>query len=143
MTLYTALTIVHVLAAMLWLGHMFVWSLIAGPALRRVEPAATSEMLRERSLFLGALGWPALIVLVPTGLYLLHVRGLDVVELVTLGFLDRPDGHAILVKLLLVLWMIVYQAVWGHRRAPIAVYVNMLAALVILGASVVIVRGWA
>jgi hypothetical protein len=38
--------------------------------------------------------------------------------------------------------MIVYQIVWGHRRAPVAVYVNMLAALVILGASVVIVRGW-
>lgn len=143
MTLYTALTIVHVLAAMLWLGHMFVWSLIAGPALRRVEPPATADMLRERSLFLGALGWPALIILVPTGLYLLHYRGLDIGELLTLGFLDRPDGYAILVKLLLVLWMIAYQIVWGHKRAPIAVYVNMLAALVILGASVVIVRGWA
>jgi uncharacterized membrane protein len=142
MTLYTLLAIVHVLAAMLWLGHMFVWSLIAGPALRRVEPAATADMLRERSLFLGALGWPALIVLVPTGLYFLHFRGLDIGELVTLGFLDRPDAYAILVKLLLVLWMIVYQIVWGHRRAPVAVYVNMLAALVILGASVVIVRGW-
>jgi uncharacterized membrane protein len=142
MTLYTLLAIVHVLAAMLWLGHMFVWSLIAGPALRRVEPAATADMLRERSLFLGALGWPALIVLVPTGLYLLHFRGLDIGELVRLGFLDRPDAYAILVKLLLVLWMIVYQIVWGHRRAPVAVYVNMLAALVILGASVVIVRGW-
>jgi hypothetical protein len=99
-------------------------------------------MLRERSLFLGALGWPALIVLVPTGLYFLHFRGLDIGELVRLGFLDRPDAYAILVKLLLVLWMIVYQIVWGHRRAPVAVYVNMLAALVILGASVVIVRGW-
>ncbi len=143
MALYSLLAIVHVLAAMLWLGHMFVWSLVAGPALRRIEPVATAELLRERSLFLGALGWPALAILVPTGLYLLHVRGLDPGELVTLGFLDRPDGHAILVKLLLVLWMIVYQIVWAHRRAPVAIYVNMLAALVILGASVVIVRGWA
>ena len=37
--------------------------------------------------------------------------------------------------------MIVYQTVWGHRRAPIAIYFNMLAALIVLAASVVLVRG--
>ena len=70
----------HLLALTLWLGHMFVWSLIIGPALKRVEPAETAELLRESSLFRGGLGWPALAILVPTGLYLLelsrnHARG--------------------------------------------------------------------
>jgi hypothetical protein len=46
------------------------------------------------------------------------------------------------VKLALVLAMVIYQAVVGHRRAPIAIYLNMLAAVLIVAASVLIVRGW-
>ncbi|HMR30226.1 MAG TPA: hypothetical protein PKA13_05385 [Geminicoccaceae bacterium] len=143
MTLYGLCITLHLLAMSLWLGHMLVWSLFAGPALKAIDPPATAEMLRERSVYLGALGWPALAVLVPTGLYMLHYRGIGLGDLVTLSFLDMPGGGAIGLKLLLVLWMILYQAVWGHHRAPIAIYVNMAAALVILAASVVIVRGWA
>jgi uncharacterized membrane protein len=143
MTLYGLCITLHLLAMSLWLGHMFVWSLFAGPALKRVDPPATAEMLRDRSVYLGAFGWPALAVLVPTGLYMLHWRGVGPVDLLTLSFLDAPGGWVVGVKLLLVLWMILYQAVWGHHRAPIAVYFNMLAALIILAASVVIVRGWA
>ena len=30
----------------------------------------------------------------------------------------------------------------GHRRAPIAIYFDMLLALIVIGTSVVIVRGW-
>jgi hypothetical protein len=46
------------------------------------------------------------------------------------------------VKLTLVGAIIVYQAVCGHRPASIAVYLNMLAALGIIAASVLLVRGW-
>ena len=143
MTLYRLCITLHLLAMSLWLGHMFVWSLCAGPALKVLQPPATAEMLRERSVYLGALGWPALAVLIPTGLYMLHWRGIGLGDLVSLSFLDMPGGGAIGLKLLLVLWMVLYQAIWAHRRAPIAIYVNMLAALIILAASVVIVRGWA
>jgi hypothetical protein len=38
--------------------------------------------------------------------------------------------------------MIGYQAYIGHKRAPLAIYFNMLAAVCILAASVVLVRGW-
>ena len=72
MTLYGLCVTLHLLAMSLWLGHMFVWSLFAGPALKALDPPATAEMLRERSVYLGALGWPALTVLVPTGLYMLR-----------------------------------------------------------------------
>lgn len=133
----------HLLAVALWIGHMLVWSIVAGPALKRVEPPATAEMLRERMVYLGGLGWPALAVLVPTGLYLLWQRGIGLGDLVTLTFLDRPDGSAIAVKLALVVWMIAYQSIWGHRPAPIANWVNILAALGVLTCSVAIVRGWA
>jgi uncharacterized membrane protein len=33
---YRVCVVLHLLAAFLWLGHMFVWSLFAKPALKRV-----------------------------------------------------------------------------------------------------------
>ncbi|MCS6780258.1 MAG: hypothetical protein NZ555_11220 [Geminicoccaceae bacterium] len=143
MNAHYVLTGVHLLAVSLWIGHMFVWSTLVGPALKKVQPAEEAALLRERMVYLGGLGWPALILLVPTGLYLLWLRGVGPGELVTLAFLDRPDGGAIAIKLVLVLWMILYQAIWGHRPAPIANWFNMAAALAILACSVAIVRGWA
>ncbi len=83
MTLYSTCLALHLLAMALWLGHMFVWSLIVGPALKRIEPAATAEQLRDASLFRGGLGWPALIVLIPTGLYLLSYRGIELADLLS------------------------------------------------------------
>ncbi len=142
MTLHRIVVAVHLVAMALWIGHMLVWSIVAGPALKKVEPEATAAFLRERMVYLGGLGWPALAILVPTGLYLLWLRGIGPVDLVTLGFLDRPDGGPLALKLALVLWMIVYQSVWGHRPAPIANWFNIAAALSILACSVVIVRGW-
>lgn len=132
---HTALAL-HLLALSLWLGHMFVWSLVTGPALKRVEPEGVAEHLRERSLAMGGLGWPALIVLVLTGLYLLDVRGLGPVSAI-LG----EGGTALQLKLLGVLGMVVYQAVFGHRRAPLGIYANMALALVVLTSSILFARG--
>jgi putative copper export protein len=131
----------HLLAASLWLGHMFVWSLVVGPAQKRVEPEETAEFLRERSLYMGGLGWPALAILVATGLYLLSARGISPGDLMS-GVAFSAAGDSLAIKLGAVVFMIVYQTVWGHRPAPIAIYFNILAALIVLGASAVLVRGW-
>jgi uncharacterized membrane protein len=138
MLLYRACIILHMLAMSLWIGHMLVWSLITGPALKRVEPAATAELLRERSLHLGGLGWPALAVLAVTGLYLLSWRGIGIAEAFT-----GVAGWALTLKLMGVLGMILYQALIGHRRSTIALYANMALALVVLACSVLIARGMA
>lgn len=143
MTLYIIALVLHLAALSLWLGHMFVWSLVVGPALKRVEPAATAETLRDASLFRGGLGWPALAILVPTGLYLLSFRGIMPGDLLDAATYQGTSGTVLAIKLSLVAVMIGYQAYFSHRRAPIAIYFDMLAALVIIGASVVIVRGWA
>ena len=45
---------------------------------------------------------------------------------------------AIIGTLLLVTGMVVYQAAFGHRGAPRAIYLDMLAALGVLGASVML-----
>lgn len=142
MTLYAAALVLHLLALMLWLGHMFVWSLIIGPALKQVEPPATAEALRDASLFRGGLGWPALAILVPTGLYLLNARGISPGDLLSGATYQGTQGKVLAVKLAMVVVMIGYQAWFSHRRAPIAIYFDMLAALAIVGASVTLVRGW-
>ncbi|MEP7242603.1 MAG: hypothetical protein ABI885_02850 [Gammaproteobacteria bacterium] len=142
MSLYRLCVGLHFLALTLWLGHMFVWSLIIGPALKRIQPPESAEMLRERSLFRGGLGWPALAVLIPTGLYMLAHRGIGIGELFSGAAFQGPMGMALAVKLLLVLFMIAYQLVVGHKRAPLAIYFNMLAAACLVAASVILVRGW-
>lgn len=142
MSLYHLSIGLHLTAMALWLGHMFVWSLIIGPALKGVQPAGDAEILRERSLFRGGLGWPALAVLVITGVYQLGVRGIGIADLVSGAAFAGTQGTILVVKLALVACMVFYQAVFAHGRAPIAIYFNMLAALVILAASTVLVRGW-
>lgn len=142
MSMYYICVGLHLLALSFWLGHMFVWSLVVGPAVKRLEPRATAELLREASLFRGGLGWPALAVLIPTGLYMLHYRGIELSQLLSGEAFLGTQGVVLAVKLACVAGMMVYQAVVGHRPAPIAIYFDMLLALIVIGASVVFVRGW-
>lgn len=142
MSLYSICVALHFLAFSLWLGHMFVWSLIVGPAMKRIQPPETAAMLRERSLLRGGLGWPALAVLVPTGFYMLARSGIGLDALLSGAAFAGPDGVALALKLAGVAAMIIYQAVIGHRPAPIAIYFNIFVALVVIAASVLRVRGW-
>ncbi len=141
MTLFRIAIAVHLLAAFTWLGHMFFWPLVAGPVLKKIQPPATAERLRELSMRMGGLGWPALAVLVASGAYLLAVRGVGVSTLVQPEFWSSASSRPLALKLLVVLFMVGYQAVIGHRRAPRAIYLNMAAALVVLWASVTIAKG--
>lgn len=140
MLLYRLCLALHFLAALVWLGHMFFWSLFSGPALKKVRPAETAELLRESSLRMGGLGWPALLLLVATGAYMLAARGLLAPSL-SGDLLALPGGRPLAAKLLLVAAMVGYQIRFGHRRAPRAIYLNMLAALLVIGASVLLARG--
>ncbi|HET7585385.1 MAG TPA: hypothetical protein VFK13_10775 [Gemmatimonadaceae bacterium] len=141
MTLFRIALAIHLLAAFAWLGHMFFWPLFAGPVLKKIQPPETAERLRELSMRMGGLGWPALVLLVGTGAYLLSVRGVTLGALVHPAFWGNGGSHALGIKLLLVLFMIGYQAIIGHRRAPRAIYLDMAAALAVLGMSVMIAKG--
>jgi uncharacterized membrane protein len=121
---------------------MFIWSLVVGPALKKLQPPESAALLRERSLYLGGLGWPALTVLVATGMYLLSRRGIAPQALLNADTYAGPSGYALAAKLMLVILMIGYQCVFGHRPAPVAIYANKLVACGIIAASVVLVRGW-
>jgi uncharacterized membrane protein len=140
---YRVCIVMHLLAAFLWLGHMFIWSLFAMPALKRVEPAATADLLRERGLYLGGFGWPALIVLIPTGIYMLAARGITLADVLSGAAFAMAGGTALALKLVLVGCMVLYQTLFGHGPARVAIHVNILIALVLLAASAVIARGGA
>jgi len=132
MGFYRVCFALHLASASLWLGHMFFWSLFSGPVLKKLQPPETAQQLRRLSFWMGGLGWPALTVLALTGAYMLSWRGVTLDAVLA--------GNLVTAKLALVLGMIGYQTVFAHRPAPRAIYFNMLAALLILGASVVIAR---
>ncbi|HUP00993.1 MAG TPA: hypothetical protein VM737_05665 [Gemmatimonadota bacterium] len=140
MSLYQASILLHVAAAFLWLGHMFFWSVFGGPALKAIDPPETASRLRAMSLKMGGLGWPALMILVATGITMLAARGIGVGDLLSRDFLAAPFGKALAGKLCLVAAMVGFQIGFGHRPAPRAIYLNMLAALLVLGASVFLSR---
>lgn len=135
---YTVVLGVHVLVTTLWLGHMFFWSLISGPALKRLDDRELGARLRALSLEGGGLGWPALAVLIVTGSYLLWRRGIGPGDLLSPALLRQPFGVALDAKLLLVLVMVGYQAVFGHREAPRAIYLDMLVAIAVLALALVL-----
>ena len=131
---------IHLVAVVLWFGHMLFWSLVSGIALKRVQPVETAETLRSLSMTRHGLGWPSLAVLVPTGYILLGHRGIAIEQILSGSAFTQPGGWVLATKLGLVVWMILYQAVFGHRAAPRAIYLNMAAALSILGLSVFLAR---
>lgn len=140
MTGYHLTIALHLMATVLWFGHMLFWSLISGIALKRVRPQETAETLRRLSMTRFGLGWPSLAVLIPTGYLLLRHRGIGFTELVSGLAFTLPGGWVLAAKLVLVAWMIFYQATFGHRPAPRAIYLHMVAALSILALSVLLVR---
>jgi len=130
----------HLLAVVLWFGHMFFWSLISGIALKRVTPEETATTLRRLSMTRYGLGWPSLAVLVTTGYVLLGHWGIGLAQIWSGAAFTRPGGWVLATKFGLVAWMIFYQAVFGHRAAPRAIYLNMAAALSILALSILLAR---
>ncbi len=140
MLIYRLSISLHLIAVMLWFGHMLFWSLISGLALKKVSPPETAQTLRRLSLTMGGLGWPSLVVLVVTGYILLGYRGITLELLFSGQAFAAPGGWVLAGKFALVAWMIFFQAVFGHRAAPRAIYLNMAAALSIVGLSVLLVR---
>lgn len=135
MTAYRVCVAIHLLAATVWLGHMFFWSIFAGPVLKRIGSPDTGRKLRDLSLRMGGLGWPALLVLAGTGVIMYQYRLSPETPP-----LEGAARSAFLVKMGLVGLMALYQLVIGHREAPRAVYLDMAAALLVLAASVILTR---
>ncbi len=130
MTLYTFVVTLHVLAALFWLGGMFFLALVGAPVLRAVEPPALRRALFQQ---LGSRyrswGWGAIVTLLVTGFWNLHLRGVLTVEVLSSGaFWASPFGEALAWKLGLVTAMLLNQGVHDFWLGPRAGHVSAAAA---------------
>jgi uncharacterized membrane protein len=121
-SLYWPTVVLHVLAALVWLGGMFFLALVGAPVLRRVEPPELRQRLfRELGLAFRRVGWITLGVLLLTGTLLLHQRGWLRHELLRApSFWRTAAGTALGWKLGAVSTMLGLQAVHDFALGPMA-----------------------
>lgn len=112
--------VIHVLAALLWLGGMFFLAAVGAPVLRKVEdPKLRSELFRKIGEQFRLVGWASIAVLIVTGVGNLHFRGV-------FGALLEPEfwagryGNALAWKLGAVTVMLVVQGVHDFWLGPLA-----------------------
>lgn len=117
---YQINVVIHVLAALFWLGGMFFLAAVGAPVLRTVEdPGLRSELFRKLGEQYRKLGWISIVILVVTGVGNLHFRGV-------FGALGEPEfwsgryGNALAWKLAVVAVMLVIQAVHDFWLGPLA-----------------------
>jgi putative copper resistance protein D len=118
-TVYHLLVTLHLLAAVVWLGGMIFFALIA-PILREVEDEAFRARLFDR---LGrrfrSVGWICIAGLVASGVGQLHLRGWWGADFWGVrGFWSSPLGSALGWKLGLVALMIAVQAAHDFWLGP-------------------------
>jgi len=119
-TLYHLAVFIHVMAALIWLGGMFFVALVGAPVLRKVEPPELRvKLFQDLGLRFRNVGWTALGVLVVTGVWILHLRG--VLRLETLAdpvWWSTSFGRALGWKLTAVVIMVVVSALHDFVFGP-------------------------
>ena len=162
--LYYINVVVHVLAAVIWLGGLFFFALVGAPVLRRMEPAALrAALFQQLGERFRTVGWLAIVVLLVTGGINLYFRGVLDRDLWNAAFWSTRFGRILGVKLTAILGMLVLQlfhdfqlgpaagrasagteeAIRLRRRAALVARSSALLGLIILIAAVLLVRTWA
>jgi hypothetical protein len=93
--------------------------------------------LFERKLH--GVGWYAQTVLWITGIYLLYYRGVSIERLFSAEFIATSWGQLVWIKIALVLVLVVFQIVIGHRPSKL-IYGYILVAFAAVGVGVLLVR---
>ena len=162
--LYYINVVVHVLAAVIWLGGLFFFALVGAPVLRRIEPSALrASLFQQLGERFRTVGWSAIALLLVTGVINLHFRGVLDRDFVNAAFWSTRFGHILGVKLVAILAMLVLQvfhdfhlgpaagrasagseeAIRLRRRAALVARFSALLGLLILVTAVFLVRTWA
>jgi len=127
MILYLLAVWAHIWVVCFWVGAMFF-----------SDPQSTrffSRMVEK----IGGTGWLAHAVLWPTGFYMLHERGVSPADLFSSELVSTRWGQALWLKILLVLTLVVFQLVVGHKPSKLS-YAYVIVAFAIVGLSVALVR---
>jgi len=127
MSLYFLAVWAHIWVVCFWVGAMFF-----------SDPQSTrffSRMVEK----IGGTGWPAHAVLWPTGFYMLLQRGISPIDLFSSELISTRWGQVLWLKILLVLTLVAFQLVVGHKPSKLS-YAYVIVAFVIVGLSVALVR---
>jgi len=125
--LYLIAIWIHILAVAVWIGAMF----FEDPHSIRLASRVADRM--------HGVGWYAQAVLWTTGLFMLHYRGITLGRLFSLDFMASAWGRAMWAKIALVLVLVVFQILVGHRPSKL-LYGYILVAFAVVGISVMLVR---
>lgn len=164
-TLYLLSVIVHVLAAITWIGGIAFLMLVVVPWLRTSGGAVdAARFLRETGARFRNVGWTCFALLIPTGVFQLYVRGVRLSSFTDGAWLASSAGRVIVAKLVVFALVLglsaVHDFVIGPRAttaiaaSPTSVEAarlrrqaswlgrsNALCAFVLVALAVMIVRG--
>lgn len=163
--LYYASVVLHILAAITWIGGMFFLMLVVVPWLRKGDRASAATMMRETGTRFRTVGWACFGIVLVTGTFNLWVRGVRFSSFVDPVWLSSRFGVAVVLKLAVFALVLAISAVHDfvhgpqatlaiardprsalaerfRRRASLLGRANALLALVLVLLAVAIVRGF-
>jgi uncharacterized membrane protein len=163
--LYYASVVLHILAAITWIGGMFFLMLVVVPWLRKGDRATAAAMLRETGTRFRNVGWACFAIVLVTGTFNLWVRGVRPASFVDPAWLGSSFGTAVVLKLAVFALVLAISAVHDfvhgpqataaiardprspeaeryRRRASLLGRANAVLALVLVLLAVALVRGF-
>ncbi len=163
--LYVLSTLIHILAAMTWIGGMFFLVLVVVPWLRSGGRVQAGAFLRETGIRFRNVGWGCFAVVFVTGTFNLWFRGVRLGDFARSEWLASPFGKAVVLKLGIFLVVLAVSAVHDfvlgpratlaiandprsaeaeryRRRASLLGRANAVLALALVSLAVILVRGW-
>lgn len=162
--LYLLSVWVHILAATVWVGGMAFLVLVVVPWLRKGGRSNAAIFLRETGERFRTVGWICFLVLLITGTFNLWVRGVRLSDFGRAEWLQSPFGKTVVVKLSVFLLVLLVSAIHDfivgpnatkaialdansaqsaieRRRASRLGRINVILALILVAAGVMLVRG--
>jgi len=162
--LYLTSVLIHILAATVWIGGMLFLVLVVVPWLRQGDRANAAVFLRETGTRFRNIGWTCFGILLVTGTFNLWVRGVRFSDFISAEWLSSPFGKTVVVKLvafaIVLMVSLIHDFVLGprataiiaaaprspeaqiaRRHASLLARVNVVLALILVAAGVMLVRG--
>lgn len=165
-TLHFAAILLHILAAVVWIGGMVFLGVVLIPVLRRTRTTGTqyTELIHRTGTRFRNVGWACLVILVLTGLVNLDRWGVGVTRLTSAELWATPWGRILAIKLVLVAAAMTLSAVHDFVIGPRATRTlkaapgsddarrlrraagwmgrsNLLVAVLIVALGIMLVRG--
>ncbi|NPA80421.1 MAG: hypothetical protein GXO29_05180 [Thermotogae bacterium] len=117
--LYILSVYTHILMATFWIGGMLFLSFVLLPAIRKPQYLHLyHRLVHETGVNFSRLGWWALSLFFITGLYQLHVRGIEWYDLFKLETYRGPTGRLVALKLTFYTAILILQAFHDFLIGP-------------------------